>query len=488
MVVVLSVGLSASILAAILAQSPHKLIAYDPHATLFHVQWVQENGSILRDWAGTRGGVRGLIYPAFYSLVSIWVAVVNLEPEFATAILPLFLIPLLPLLVFLVSRFRWGIVSLIGVIPTFYIFFAVLPTAQMFAMPLVILLFFITRNIYRNHNQRRFGLLFVIILFTLALTHSYTAVVAVLALFGLALSPGRKLTTALITPILSGVVVVAVWTIQEKPFMLNQVTDLIILLATDFETETVPSPPGFSSTHPAQIEILFFSRFFPDWIAFSTRVAFFILLGIIFLFTGGIAVAKLDADVWDDEIRLFGFGAAGSLAFSFAVPSVNFNRFWALAMLFTPPAIVTLRQRLTFAAKHVFAACLIIFVISQSLYLAPAVFSDEINSESYTGVGRPVYHSDSQYATAEFTNQYELEPIASDRRMYFIEPRYQRDVELKGSCYVESCSVPTVVWMDTYSEMWISGGLYGEFPDGEKRLKSDRNAIYSNNAISLYRY
>lgn len=485
--VVLSGWIVVSLVAAVLAPaSNNQLIAYDPHGTLYHVNWIQDTGTILMEHTGLRGGGRGIAYPGLFSFAAVWVLVIGIETELALSILPLVLLPLLPLGLYLIGGSRWAIVSLFGVVPGFYVFFGVVPVAQMTVYPLLVLVCLLAFKVHQSPDQWHMLLLLALGVTTLALTHTYTAVVAVFALVGLALTPTQRIYETITIPILATIVVVSVWVVQETSPMLQQAAGLIVLLTTGIEIRELPTPPELTSRHPAEIEILSITRFAPDWLAFGVRVAFFLLLGWLFVYTGGRALVRFESAAWSDEIRLFGFGAIGALLVTFLVPDVNFNRFWVLAMLLAPPAIVALRGRIPIRSQHILATCVVLVVIAQSFALAPAVFSDTADPQSYRDGGRPVYHSGAEYATAEFIANQELTPVTSDIRMFFIEPRYQQQSRQASECYVDSCSEPVVIWQNQYSEFWISSQGHAAFSEGKMRLDASRNAIYSAEEITLY--
>ena len=488
----LSTVIIIAVLSAIISGNVNrKLIGFDTQATLFHIQWIRETGHILTEPTGLRGGSRGGTYPSLYTFISAFLIATGIETEWGILLFPLFVLPSLPLFLTSISQNQSKLPVLIGIVPSFFVFFATISTAQMLAYPLVLLMLFITLKISETNRQsKKYVVIFTITILTLVLTHTYTTVVGAFAVFGIFFTNIIRKNITINLPALVCTIILGIWINQEYPVILEQLS-LVILLLSGVAIEQSPTPLYLQKNHPAEMEFLIFSKFVPEWLAFGTRIVFFLLLGVIYTHTFLRPIStgqqKINSfqKIWTKEIGLFGIGATSALLLSFLIPDVNFNRFWVISILLSALVIPTLRNQNSKKIRQALTICIVLFVLSQSLYLAPSVFVPDADPDSYTDNGRPLYHTEQEYSTASFINDHGKTPVVSDIKMFFIEPRYQIEHYTESRCYVDGCSAPTVIWIESYENEWLYRG-YGSFPNGKEKLDSSRNLIYSTGQTTLY--
>ena len=485
---------------------PGTLLSYDQHITARFIEETTHTGQIDRLNDPFRGARKGRYIPGMYLFGSTISVVTGLDAISTVKVLPLAILVSLPFTgaVLLDSYRKYA--ALLWIEPLFYVPPTGVAKAQLFALPLLGILYF---AIIRPEGRNRIYLV-ALSGFTLIISHTLTPVLGLVFITGytiLAKPRSRKGSVAFL-------LILVLW-IAWIAFIENE----LILIPSAY-LATLNLQAYFSGLNPVAAREPF-PRPTGWWIGHVFRASFFGLLGGIFVTIIGYKLF-LKQSLAENPFRhhaivllslagIFGFGfplifdASGILrgwifVTLFSAPAVGYvllqadfsirsNVVHTGAIIFivlcaTGFAILTTAFRGIFrgaefptlvvigstlfvgmvlimavathpgkqigfrtpfsssAEKLIMVGLVILLIGTAGIGVPPSVFSEQHRVDSRVSPGLPMYHTAEEYAVSGFASSYADGAVSGDRRVFILEEYFRHQYVENPACY-RSASCPT---------------------------------------------
>ncbi|WP_195155734.1 hypothetical protein [Halorubrum sp. AJ67] len=271
------------------------------------------------------------------------------------------------------------------------------------------------------------------------------------------------------------VVSVIIWVARENRLIVVGISKFI------FGTQEFGSVGQSGPPSSGMISILSFSKYSIEWFSILIYLVIIAAFGVLFSVRFSSRIQSNSFKIKTEEL-IFGIGGGGSMLLSLIAP-ISSKRGWVLVGLLVAP-VWDLYTPSDNSFRKVFSVLLVIFLIGNAILVPFSMFSTTAEPPSYTGYD--VYHSESTYATSEFTSSVSPPYVVSDVKYFIIEELYRIEVRQKSSCYTSSCEDEYIIWDERYSTDWVStsGTQINSLDKG--KLSTARSIIYDTGNSNIF--
>lgn len=537
----MAVGLVCSVFASYQATViAGSLLKMDQHITLSFVRRISESGSLPEPRVRLRGAVKIDHYPPLYTFISSVKTIFGITPWMSVRMFPIQILTPLPIIAFAMTKRNRIWTALPWISPVFFISFGALAVQQLFVLPLLAVLFFTLHR--ARGDDRRIVFLFVLVSLLLPLFHSYTSVIAAFVVVSYAIGTFMRSLDVTTRPLLYVMSIVSIWLIVGNETLLAPLGYFLFTFGLGsltglVSTAAFPYPLiwwigqflrlaffiflGLAflqtlSINRKSIQRLLAPEILTLGVAGLASFLFPVIFGISNLDRGwlmvtlfaGPAVATVLQMQDDRTASILSLRVGGSILLSVATAlfmiyvwlymrgDIAFNTEHVLAIAVfgavTGVLIVAGSFREQTGSSRLVLMTAVVFLLAGGAFAGmPAdTFSSDARTDSLTSVGIPAYHQKSTYEMGSFIEQYTSGPVVGDRRSFFVvEELHRRPNSEHPACYTGSCEYDTVVWFDTYTEMWIGAEKIIQpyaFERGKKYLSTDRQLIYTTGSTTVF--